>query len=429
MTNLLGVKSFNVLQGRVKALYAGDDILARLVRNLSTNPMFRASTGSNLELRRNLCQQPDGAVGTGWSQYTGVGGTGTPTTFPSGGPFTGTGYRRLSFTAATTSPSGGQYHGSSATYTSPVTAGQVYTGSGFVRPSRAQNMSVQIEWKNSSNGLISRTRGAAFVTPAGAWTRIYATGTAPTGAVGVTVTFYAASTGVNWEIGDTLDVSCCQVDQFATLRPYIGGSVSDDPRFGAQWLGAVNASATILVGKLPAQQYGSSAAANGVAASTIYNGGSVVIFPSGQDSYYGFLWNNLTPGNAPMLPGKTYTVIAMLNLPVVQTGTIYYRARRIMLWDNIKDWAGEVLSIQSPNTPGVHEHRVTFTVDPAATSVRLRLYAGASSTDIEWSQLTIVEGIYEGPAFNGDTDSQEDLGVPSWLGAVDASMSEALVAH
>lgn len=118
--------------------------------------------------------------------------------------------------------------------------------------------------------------------------------------------------------------------------------------------------------------------------------------------------------------GKTYTVKAKVRVATPQTDTGVTLGRRI--WYQQANPSLNVYSNQAPNTPGVHDLSVTFTVATTATTADLRLYWGGGTSDLWFDDIIITEGSYNGNYFDGNTADTDDNQY-SWTGAAQTSTS------
>lgn len=126
--------------------------------------------------------------------------------------------------------------------------------------------------------------------------------------------------------------------------------------------------------------------------------------------------NALTGLGITFVPGKTYTVVATLELTAAQTGSLNANARSIKIEANSSSTYAIIASSPvATNAPGVYILRVTFTVPLNAVWLRVRLFNGApvGGGDVYWRDLTIVEGAYGGPSVNGDQAGAIWRGVPN----------------
>lgn len=121
--------------------------------------------------------------------------------------------------------------------------------------------------------------------------------------------------------------------------------------------------------------------------------------------------------------GKTYTVLATFHQKESQSGLLDGRARSIVAYDNSP--TSILYQTQAENTTGNQKLALTFTVTTGIAF--FRLYNGSTSNDVWWDDITVVEGAYTGPSFDGSTPSftyKGQTAVPSWVGAINASKSK-----
>ena len=135
-----------------------------------------------------------------WNSF-GTGGAGTRSTMTDGGA-QGPSYARLRWTTAPTSGS----VGTGTNVTSPASAGQSYTFSGYVRTSWATTTAAYILFSDSGGGNLPSPAGATTTTPAGGWTRVSVSGTAPAGTVAVRPWIATVSGATTPPLNATLDV-------------------------------------------------------------------------------------------------------------------------------------------------------------------------------------------------------------------------------
>lgn len=180
------------------------------ITNLITNPSVESSS-------------------SGWGTNFGTSGTGTSTRFANGG-WSDNGYFSMTWTATPTVTWGGVAGPSSL----PVTAGQVYAFSAWVRLSRAQPAYVYLRPNTyPTNGDLG---GSSVSATANTWTRVTGTGTIPSGVTSVQIRI-ERSGGGSWVSGDVLDVSSLMLTQGSTVHQYADGNTS-----GWVWNGTTNTS-------------------------------------------------------------------------------------------------------------------------------------------------------------------------------------------
>jgi prepilin-type N-terminal cleavage/methylation domain-containing protein len=162
---------------------------------------------------------------TSWSaQY--AGGAGTIARMTDGGN-TGSSYIRQTWTTAPTSSGTGAWVQNSTN--GVIAEGKTYTASAYLRPSKAQRVAVWIYWINSSGASISTISGTAQVAPAGSWTRVSVTATAPVGAVRFFVVPWSVTgTGyVPWVAGDYMDADSAMMTETGSVTTYADGTSSN----------------------------------------------------------------------------------------------------------------------------------------------------------------------------------------------------------
>jgi hypothetical protein len=128
-------------------------------------------------------------------------------------------------------------------YRTEVTAGAIYVGSIYAKPSRSQNLQAEITWTNIAGAQISQSRGAATLVSGGAWVRLSVKATAPAGAQRAVVRVVdVAGTGwVVWKSGESMDLDGAMISLNEEF-PYFDGDSLDTSEFIYEWEGATNAS-------------------------------------------------------------------------------------------------------------------------------------------------------------------------------------------
>ncbi len=176
-------------------------------------------------LRRNHVSNPSlESNGNGWSAYSWP-GTGTRT---QGQGAVGQWFFRLSATGSLTGAKG-RY----VDHSVDVKAGETWTASIHVRPSRDLTMQAQGEFRSSTGavGPVSQAGPATFC-PANQWTRIHLSMTATGDATTIRHQTYLRSASIL--AGDTLDLDAEMVE-LGALSPYFDGATaaSGDKRYRA----------------------------------------------------------------------------------------------------------------------------------------------------------------------------------------------------
>jgi prepilin-type N-terminal cleavage/methylation domain-containing protein len=171
---------------------------------------------------------------TSWSAQYSTGGAGTIARMTGGGQ-TGSAYIRQTWTTAPTGVGGGAWVQNSTN--GIITEGKTYTASAYLRPSKAQRVAAYIYWINSAGSSISTISGPAQIAPAGSWTRVSVTATAPVGTTRFYVVPWSISgTGfVTWAAGDYMDADSVMMTESSGVVPYADGSSTN-----WIWNGTVN---------------------------------------------------------------------------------------------------------------------------------------------------------------------------------------------
>lgn len=135
---------------------------------------------------------------------------------------------------------------SEASGSASVAEGGDYVASIYVRPSRAQRLTIALIWLNAANASIgSRIAEGVLVTDTLGWTRLSVGGIAPPNtAKAVVRVFDAVGEGRSaWLGGEYLDADGAMIT-LGALYDYFDGSTRDTAEYKHEWLGAVNASAS-----------------------------------------------------------------------------------------------------------------------------------------------------------------------------------------
>lgn len=199
----------------------------KTIRNMATNPGFEG---------------PDDGGFTGrW----GTGGAGTSAK-TSGGGKSGSYYRLMPWSTASTNPDGAGfwYYDIEA-----VTVGKQYTCSVWVNPSETHKFRPQVSFfsDNNATGAVTGTATGSYADATGnTWTRYsITTGAAPSGTVSMRLELYAASTangGTNFTTSSTMKVDEVLITEGTTLYDYFDGTTN-----GGAWVGTQYNSASTKV--------------------------------------------------------------------------------------------------------------------------------------------------------------------------------------
>ena len=120
-------------------------------------------------------------------------------------------------------------------------------------------------------------------------------------------------------------------------------------------------------------------------------------------------------GLVQLAPGYTYTVLGTLTAAAAQASA--NDIARSIYWSTDSS-----IIAKPPQTLGTYELRGTFTV-PSSGGGELKL--GGDTNAVSWSQLAVIEGVYNGPYFDGDTPdvTTGKVQIYKWTGASNNSLS------
>jgi hypothetical protein len=162
-------------------------------------------------------------------------------------PFIGGRSLLQQWTVASTAVRGGILMGVAGTGPA-IVAGQTYSGFGYVYCSKAQLMSVELQFYDASNALLGAvTVGSSVLLVANTWTQLVVSGAAPAGAATARLFFTseAGTGGVVWNAGDTLQLDAVMLTNTAAPIPYFDGdNAYPAGDYNLTWLGTAEASAS-----------------------------------------------------------------------------------------------------------------------------------------------------------------------------------------
>ena len=186
--------------------------------------------------RTNLFTNPAAASTANEAAVPGTGGTAAVTNQTTPG-HTGNNFNRVTWSAATTSPSGG------IAYTETgLLPNQAYALSRWVRPSKTQTMALTAAFQTSAHAAVNTVTGASVSCPANVWTQLTVTGTSGAATAEVVVTAAATSAGANWAANDTLDADDLLGEAGSVVGANFDGSFVNANSVMYAWTGPANAS-------------------------------------------------------------------------------------------------------------------------------------------------------------------------------------------
>jgi hypothetical protein len=414
-----------------------DDVM--VVKGTYNGPYFDGTTAA--KIRRNLARDPSAVSGLGWSDYfPGTVPTVSLVTGASDGPEGASTYRRMAATPVS-SNTGGPRHAIATGLFSP---GDPVTASMWVRTNVAKSMNVVAQYSG-----FGQNYGTAVSVPANVWTKLSVTGTIPAAAGAFSFSLVPTpSTGWAAGVPLTIDTSRVMIEKLSAAggTGFFDGSNPLAP-YGSAWEGAANDSASYLADTTFTSSWtGTPDASTSVLSAPLVttpmigtvwgNDSSSLPLQTSEWSALGTKSWRQVPLNgaayqylnigASLVAGKVYTALVTFRMVEAQThATPAARARSLVYSES----GATIQQSQAPNTPGVTELRITFTL--GASGTRLIMFYGqaysvgavADSKDVWWDKLLIVEGNYTGPYFDGSTVPTDPDLTYAWVGAVNGSAS------
>ena len=180
----------------------------------------------------NLVPNPNSASGLGYTFSSAAGQVSTNGPQTTGGPFGGAFYRRA-YTATSSALTNndlvniglGSWGGQTGGGIIPVSSGDVFTLSAWVRSSKAQTVKISAQWITGV-GSAGVSDGANVTLVPNTWTRLSVTNVVATStAASVRMDIDAGTAGTTpWVNGDTLDATAFMLTTGSTLYSYSDGN-------------------------------------------------------------------------------------------------------------------------------------------------------------------------------------------------------------
>lgn len=187
----------------------------------------------------NLATNPSAETVTNYSAIPGTGGTAALTNV-STHPYVGAKNNKVTWSVAVGAVSGGvQYLEPSGI---PASANQAIQCR--VYSSKAQLVSLTVEFLNAASALVNTLTGPNVLLAANTWTQLTVTGTsgAAVTQARLKVQAVAAAGGVGWQAGDSFEIDAVQIETGTTCSPAFNGSLPPDSNYRYFWTGATDAS-------------------------------------------------------------------------------------------------------------------------------------------------------------------------------------------
>lgn len=190
-------------------------------------------------VRTNRATNPSVAVdATNWGAVAGTGGTAAGGR-DGGEGYAGTGFYRVTWSAATTALSGG------LSYTQTgLSASTLYSHQLWVRSSKAQTVALSVQYKDSASANVgSPVVGPSVALTANVWAPVKVEGvTSGAGADRAVLTAAATTGGALWASGDTFDGDLAVIETGPVAGLGFDGSFANAAGIMYAWTGAVSVS-------------------------------------------------------------------------------------------------------------------------------------------------------------------------------------------
>lgn len=360
-------------------------------RNLFTNPRL-VGDGTWAEVWGNLCENPGFEIDTSkWSNFGAVTRTRDTSVSRSG--------------AASMRVTGGTAIVGTY-YSLPVAPGEHV---GFIAhvESLSHGLTARIDWHNSGGSNISWSTMQP-VAAGTEWQEVrYEPVVAPANTATARITIYGTTPSMVFHVDDVMIVKS------PVLPRYFDGSTPDftvDPDMRQRWLGAPNASESVMEG----ERVAGLAAANCVGIVSTRDGKPAVrLIPTGTST------TTYVRMSIPVEARASGTLLGTLHQLAPLTGPT--SAARGYLYANAPQQSAGI----SPNEGGSFPKRVAFSNLTADFQVYLWHGGAQGSGDVWWTDIALFAGDYRYP-WNGSPDDLSGITQPEdfqtrWAGAEDNS--------
>ena len=162
---------------------------------------------------------------------------------------------------------------------------------------------------------------------------------------------------------------------------------------------------------------GSSATISRVTSPWVLDNGSIQVTPTAQDS---FAYTDI-----PAVAGRSYTVLGTVRIETPQTGTFQGTTQQRNIFFEFRNstggytGSGNGTTAVQANANGTYSHRGVGLAPANTTTLRVRLYNGATTGggSVYWDRIMAVEGNYTGSYADGDSADW------TWNGTANAATS------
>jgi len=269
---------------------------AGTVQNLATNPSLEVSS-------------------QGWDVGTfGSTGTGTAILTTQAARYGSYGYRKTWTSPSGTSDATAFTYGATSPYHLPVTGGQTYTYSAWLRISATGPLQATVSYYDTAGALTGTGASDIVNATAGTWVRASVTSSAPAGTARAVVSFGPSITSGSLAAGTTLDVDGLLIEQNASPSDYFDGTVLDPGWSGAlnpAWNAGAGTSSSTLAWKTSQGFMFDHASTLSIAQST-----SPVVPATGSFTLYAWVRNNSDdPSTSPLAVSNSAIEASSGSLP------------------------------------------------------------------------------------------------------------------
>ncbi|MGH3998724.1 MAG: hypothetical protein ACRDTJ_14860, partial [Pseudonocardiaceae bacterium] len=196
--------------------------------------------------RTNLATNPSvAAAATNWAAVAGTGGTAVGAR-NTGEGYSGTGFFRVTWSAATTALSGGFTYSQTG-----LAASTLYQQAFWVRSSKTQTVALTVTYRDAALATVNTIVGPSVALTANVWTLVTASGTSGAAVTNAVCTVAATTGGALWANTDTFDGDAALIEASSVAGPYFDGSFVNAASIMYAWTGAADASTSTATTYVP----------------------------------------------------------------------------------------------------------------------------------------------------------------------------------
>lgn len=203
----------------------------------------------------------------------------------------------------------------------------------------------------------------------------------------------------------TFSAGGAMVELSPVVQPFFSGNTPSAGDFDYAWTGTANASTSIQTAS-EVSGISSNTGAIAYQSSAWKKSGSKSLRITSAS--VGGSGNSAANHPISLTAGKTYTILSTMHMDAPQSAPVATYARSLRL-----PGASNMDGPQLLNITGDQEYR--WVVTPTINYTTVQLWNGTlpGDSDVWWDDLLIVEGVYDGPYFDGNTPGAW-WGIPGW---------------